>query len=175
MSSSQGDRAPEVGRFYSGARNFKQVLGSFPDGSKIPGGPYTFTQFGVLVGSLFIAWITNPLWSIDLVSDVIIGGGAAFGLALLAGRMPGSRRNPIRVIVGIYGLLVRPRRGVYRGRPMRATFSKASHRQLRARKGKPTGRPQESVTLPSEAAPVGNRNFSSLDLLRADLGISLDN
>jgi hypothetical protein len=162
-------RPVEVGRFFSGARNVKQLLGTFPDGTRIPGGPYTLSQFFVLLAVLIGGWITRPLWSIDLLSDLIVLGAAAFGLALLAGKLPGGRRNPVRMLTGAYGLLVRPRSGLYRGRPMKTTFAKPAARrrpQVDAASGG-----QEMAAEASPTTTTAARNFSSLDLLRADLGM----
>ena len=39
MAQEEKQTETEVGRFYTSARFFKQVFGSLPDGTKIPGGP----------------------------------------------------------------------------------------------------------------------------------------
>jgi hypothetical protein len=167
MAENAEDRREATGQFYSGARRVKQLLGTFPDGTRIPGGPYTLTQALVLVGTVVIGWWTRPLWGHDLLSDVILLGAVTLGAAVLAGKLPGGRVNPFRVISGALGLLVRPSSGTYRGRPMKTRYGKAAprNRPLPASDG-----PQQTAE-PATATTTPVRNFSSLDLLRADLGI----
>lgn len=174
MAENAEDRRESAGQFYSGARRVKQLLGTFPDGTRIPGGPYTLTQALVLVGTLVIGWWTRPLWGHDLLSDVIVLGAVTLGAAVLAGKLPGGRVNPLRLVSGAFGLLVRPSSGTYRGRPMKTRYGKATPgygKAILRKRPLPDsdGAQQIAEPAPGTTAPV--RNFSSLDLLRADLGI----
>lgn len=113
----------EVGRFYTSARSFKQVLGSLPDGTKIPGGPYTHSQIGTMVGILIVGWIARDIWSIgSVVGDFIALIAIAVGAGYLIGQMPSSRRNPLKLLSSALTLVTHPGPGGrWRGRPLRLT------------------------------------------------------
>lgn len=110
-----------TGRFYTSARRIKQVLGSLPDGTKIPGGPYTYTQIGVMIALLVLGWITRGLWgSGSTIGDLIVLLVVSFGAGFVAGKLPQSRRNPIRLLGSAFTLITHPGPGGHwRGRPLR--------------------------------------------------------
>src|SRR5450759_686655 len=55
--------APEVVKYYTRARKFPQLIGRTPDGAKIWGGPYTFTQAISAGVVLFVGVNTMGLWA----------------------------------------------------------------------------------------------------------------
>lgn len=114
----------QTGKFYTAARKFQQLIGVTPAGEAIPGGPYTVTQFVVGIIVLVLGFITRPLWSHDVITDVIVIVAAAVGITYATGRMPGSRRSIINLINCAMALIFRPRTGTYRGRKLPASYSK---------------------------------------------------
>lgn len=86
----------EVARWYTRARRFPQLVGRFTDGRPIPGGPYTYTQVGVLVATVFLGSKTTWLWGhFGTVFNAAILFGVAYAGALLVGRAPIGGRNPL--------------------------------------------------------------------------------
>ena len=101
MTEQQGSSRSVV-KMFTKARNFPQLIGKAPDGRKIPGGPYTLTQFvgaGIAGGLL---WLTQSLWA----QGSVITNGAIFlgitgGTLWVLGRLPQGARNPISVVRGV--------------------------------------------------------------------------
>ena len=87
---------------FTKARNFPQLIGKAPDGKKIPGGPYTLTQFvgaGVVGGLL---WLTSSIWARGgTITNVAIFLGLTGGTLWALGRLPQGARSPVSVIRGI--------------------------------------------------------------------------
>ena len=54
------DEAGEVVKWYTRARKFPTLIGKTPDGTRLPGGPYTITQ--VLVGGALAVLLASPPW-----------------------------------------------------------------------------------------------------------------
>jgi hypothetical protein len=110
----------EVVRWYTRARRFPQLIGRTPDGARIWGGPYTFTQ---AVGAglvLFVGLNTMGLWAhYGLVGNGLILLGAAYAVVLVLGRIPVGARNPLAVAAGASRALTAPRTGRLAGRPVR--------------------------------------------------------
>lgn len=167
-----------IGRFYTSARRFKQVLGSLPDGTKIPGGPYTYTQIGTMLATLVLGWMSRGIWGTDsAIGDLIILLTVAVGVAFLLGKMPTSRRSPIKLLASIIVLLSHPGPGGnWKGRPLR--LSRAAQRtQMNAKKpAKADSRiesiPQASVKQALENTPSASAEFgSSLNRLLIDNGL----
>lgn len=166
-----------VGRFYTAARRFKQVLGSLPDGTKIPGGPYTYGQVGLLVGILFLGWITRGIWgSGGAIGDFVMLLAVAVGATILAGKLPGSRRKATGLIGSIWKLLFHPGAGgFYRGRPMRLS-TKAQRVQRESIARVKAEKKVSNLTAPIGEQPVEEQphytNFgSSLNRILVDHGI----
>lgn len=110
----------ETVKWYTRARRFPQLLGRTPDGTKIPGGPYTITQ---AVGAglvLFVGVNTMGLWA-----RYGMFGNAAGLLGLTAltvvglGRIPVGSRNPLSVLSGLVHAMSAPHAGRVAGRPVR--------------------------------------------------------
>lgn len=91
-----------VVKMFTKARNFPQLIGKAPDGKKIPGGPYTLTQFvgaGVVGGLL---WLTSSIWAHGgTITNVAIFVGLTGGTLWALGRLPQGARSPVSVIRGI--------------------------------------------------------------------------
>lgn len=109
----------EVVKFYTRARKFPHVLGRFPDGTKIPGGPYTLTQ--VVGGGLLvlIGVRTMGIWSVGSgLTNVGILLLATVGSVKLLGRLQTGGRGPIAVAMGGYTAAASPKLGRQDGRPV---------------------------------------------------------
>lgn len=91
-----------VVKMFTKARNFPQLIGKAPDGRKIPGGPYTLTQFvgaGIAGGLL---WLTQSLWAQgSVITNGAIFLGVTGGTLWALGRLPQGARNPISVVRGV--------------------------------------------------------------------------
>lgn len=168
-----------VGRFYTSARRFQQRLGAWPDGSKIPGGPYTYTQVVVMVGVLILGWATMGMWgSGSPVGSFIMLVIVAYGAGLLVGRMPKARRNILGLAGSGLALLTHPGAGGrYKGRPLRLSrkAQKIQREQKddekKSQQDKPEGRlaPKQSDLSPEVVLPTGYG--SSLNRLLAEHGL----
>lgn len=154
----------QTGKFYTAARKFQQLIGVTPAGEAIPGGPYTVTQFLVGIVVLALGFLTRPLWSMDMIADVLIIVVAAVGLTYFTGKVPGSRRSIINLINCAMALLFRPRNGVYRGKKMPTTYSKSRPVKKQAVET------QITETEPATSPVIERVNITSgLDRLTADL------
>lgn len=124
-----------VGRFYTSARFFKQVFGSLPDGTKIPGGPYTYTQVGTMLGIIIGGWILRGVWTIGSgIGDIVLLLAVAVGAGYLIAQLPHSRRNPLKLFGSAIALLTHPGPGGrWKGKPLRLSF-KAQRIQRQAKK-----------------------------------------
>jgi hypothetical protein len=112
--------APEVVKYYTRARKFPQLIGRTPDGAKIWGGPYTFTQAISAGVVLFVGVNTMGLWAHHgLIGNALILLGLAYGVVLVLGRIPPGARNPLAVLAGVVHALAAPRTGRVAGRAVR--------------------------------------------------------
>ncbi len=111
---------PEVVKWYTRARKFPQLIGRTPDGAKIWGGPYTFTQ-AVGAGAVLFAGVNTMRWwaSYGLIGNAMILLGVAYGTVLTLGRIPLGSRNPVAVASGALHSLTAPRTGRLAGRAVR--------------------------------------------------------
>lgn len=116
--SSEGEY--EVGKFYTAARKFKQLIGRLPDGSTIPGGPYTITQFIVAMGIIFFGWMTRSagVWGGSFFGDMILLVALAAGVGYLCGLIPATRRTLTGMIDGAIKMSVAPNAGTWRGKAL---------------------------------------------------------
>lgn len=185
MEEAQNNDRVTTGRFFTSARRFKQVLGSLPDGTKIPGGPYTYTQIGVMLGTLATAWITRGVWgSGSAIGDLITSVALAVGVGFLIAKLPGSRRSPLRLLGSSVGLLTHPGPGGrYEGRPLKLsrTAQKIQREQKNAAKSaaktkkKGTDASGESISdQPQRTSTLPAGQGTSLDRLLAKHGLLED-
>ncbi len=115
------EKAPETAKWYTRALKFPQLIGKTPNGGKIPGGPYTFTQFGVFAVVLVVGGkvsISNAE-GFAVIGRSVIVLAIAFTLTLLAGRLPFGARNPLSVLDGALHAFSAPSKGKIAGRPVR--------------------------------------------------------
>lgn len=183
MEETKDDDRFMTGRFYTSARRFKQVLGSLPDGTKIPGGPYTYTQIGVMLGTLVLGWLTRGVWgSGSAIGDLIILIAIAVGAGFVVAKLPTSRRSPLRLLGSTFALLTHPGPGGrWESRPLRLsrTAQKIQREQKNAAKAaakakkKGTSAPEDPTPAqPAAAIPAGYG--SSLNRLLAKHGLLED-
>ncbi|MGO2110397.1 MAG: hypothetical protein ACTH31_02170 [Pseudoclavibacter sp.] len=117
---SEGASGGETARFYTASRKYPRMIGRLPEGTRLWGGPYTFTQLGSGAAALALALAARPLWSTgSLVVDLLIGVGVAWGAAFAARALPTSRLNPAVVLSAALEVAFAPRGGTYRGRAVR--------------------------------------------------------
>lgn len=155
------DESPEIVKWYTRARKFPQLIGKTPDGAKLWGGPYTYTQVVGASVVLVVGLKTISLWgSFGLVGNALVVLGAAYGTALLLGRLPLGTRNPISVGSGILRALSGPAQGVLAGTPLRIRRPHRVRTRLVIRHAVPTtatppAEPAVDLTPePAPAAPV---------------------
>lgn len=142
------DESPEIVKWYTRARKFPQLIGKTPDGAKLWGGPYTYTQVVGASVVLVVGLKTISLWgSFGLVGNALVVLGAAYGTALLLGRLPLGSRNPISVGSGILRALSGPAQGVLAGTPLRIRRPHRVRTRLVIRHAVPT-----TATPPAEPA-----------------------
>ena len=142
----------EIVRWYTRARKFPQLIGRTPDGTKIPGGPYTFTQV-VGAGVILLVGInTMSLWaSYGLIGNAVLLLGAAYSGVLLLGRVPLGSRSPLAVSTGAVHALTAPRTGRLAGRPVRVRRPHRIRHQVIALLEEPAAAP---FVLPADLAPA---------------------
>jgi hypothetical protein len=111
---------PEVVKWYTRARKFPQLIGRTPDGAKLWGGPYTFTQ-AIGAGLMLLVGVnTMGLWAhYGLIGNAVVLLGVTYGLVLLLGRIPVGSRSPLSVVTGVVHAVLSPRHGRLAGRPVR--------------------------------------------------------
>ena len=101
----------EVVRFYRTTK-YPRMLGRLPDGTRIWGGPYTFTQ-GITGGCVLLLVLnTWGSWAVyGLLTNIIIAAGAVGVSLYLSGLVRTKNRNPILAGVGALTALTAPSAG----------------------------------------------------------------
>jgi hypothetical protein len=150
------DSPDTIGRFYTSARFFKQVLGSLPDGTKIPGGPYTYTQISTMLGIVVGGWILRGLWTTGSgFGDILLLLAVAVGAGYLIAQLPQSRRTPLKLFGSAVTLLTHPGPGGrWKGKPLRLSV-KAQKIQREAKKNAESNDPDHGEGDTSNTA-AGN-------------------
>lgn len=114
------DDGTEVVKWYTRARRFPQLIGKTPDGTKIWGGPYTYTQVIVGVGIIVVGSKTTNLWGhFGLIGNILLLLGVAYGTVIIIGRLPVGSRNPLSVGAGAMRAWSAPAKGRLGGAPVR--------------------------------------------------------
>ena len=83
---------------YTRARKFPKLIGKFPNGQEIPGGPYTRVQVGVLITSSLLYFLyfklahptvlhSLPLWLAVTVAAMIMARRIGFAMARPTSRL----------------------------------------------------------------------------------------
>jgi hypothetical protein len=110
----------EVVKWYTRARRFPQLIGKTPDGAKLWGGPYTYTQVVGAAIVLVVGVNSVGLWGqFGLIANAVILLSSAYGTAVLLGRLPVGSRNPLSVGSGLIRALSSPTHGNFAGRSVR--------------------------------------------------------
>ncbi|MBB5787190.1 hypothetical protein [Jiangella mangrovi] len=110
----------ETVKYYTRARKFPQLLGRMPDGTKIPGGPYTVQQLIAAIVIIVVGGLTIDTWGVfGVFGNVALLFGTAFGAVFLIGRLPMNGRNPLFALLGLYRVLNAPSSGKYQGRAVK--------------------------------------------------------
>lgn len=157
-----------TGKFYTSARKVQQLLGTLPDGRRIPGGPYTLTQVLAGLTAGVLAMVLRPLWSQGVLSDTVIIVLVVAGVGYLAGKIPRTRRSPITLINGVLNLITRPTTGRYRGRTIPKTFTRTKKAKNTAAESATDTEPEQDQTRPSERPAEVTQVNSGLERLLAD-------
>lgn len=93
-------------KWYTRARKFPQLIGRTPDGTRIPGGPYTYTQVAAGVVTAVLLAQTTWLWAHgSLMLNATIFIGATVGAVIAAGKLPPGMRNPLVLASGAINLM----------------------------------------------------------------------
>ncbi|MBB1033316.1 hypothetical protein G6031_02795 [Dietzia sp. CQ4] len=92
----------DIAKVYTATRRFPQLIGRTSDGSRIWGGPYTYTQIFGGGAALFVLWKSMALWSIggglmDWAVVLTLTAGVVVGL----GKLPLGGRNPLSMLQGV--------------------------------------------------------------------------
>jgi hypothetical protein len=118
MSQSEGapDQHTLVGRSYTRARRHPWVIGRI-QGWTLPLGPFSATQLGVLVLSLWLLIQTAPLWT-RLGPFALIPVAVPFAATWAVRHAQIEGRAPLRALGGYLALYTAPRRGTLHGRPV---------------------------------------------------------
>lgn len=113
---------PRVSRFYTNVRRIPIMIGKAGN-TRLPGGPYSVTQFIAGGVVLVIGWNTISLWgplfgTFPLVRIVALLGMAATAL-YVAGQLPSTRRKIHHLAADTVGAIANPSAGTLSGQPMK--------------------------------------------------------
>lgn len=93
-------------KWYTRARRFPQMIGRTPDGTRIWGGPYTYTQVGVAVAVAALLSRTTWLWARgSLPFNTALFLALCVAAVILTGKLPPGLRNPVVLASGGINLL----------------------------------------------------------------------
>ncbi len=110
----------EVVKWYTRARRFPQLIGKTPDGARLWGGPYTYTQVVGAVAVLVVGIKTVGLWGqFGLIGNALVLLGVAYATTLGLGRLPIGSRNPLSVAQGALKSVSTSPAGSYAGHPLK--------------------------------------------------------
>ncbi|SHN31100.1 hypothetical protein [Streptomyces yunnanensis] len=110
---------PLIGRCYTKARRHRNVVGNWPGGGRIWGGPYTWPQIFVALAAIAVLLLSRGVWAHHGVLDLLPLLGVPYALALVVGRIHVDGRNPLSVAASALGLAVSGNSGRLGGRPVR--------------------------------------------------------
>ena len=118
----ENELARDRARFFTAARQFQTLFGKLPDGTKIPGGPYSALQGAVAVLVIMVGLLTRSWnwWTFgNIALDYAMLAVLAFGMLLLAGLVPMQKRNVATVGFAAGHAILSPAVGRRNGRPVR--------------------------------------------------------
>ncbi|WP_327434790.1 hypothetical protein [Streptomyces sp. NBC_01236] len=114
------ETADLVGRCYTHARRHPLVIGRFPGGGRLWGGPYTIPQAIVIVTSFVLLMVFRPLWAhFGLLLNVVIAFAVPYALGFVVRKVNVDGRNPLAVAGSVLGLMAAPSTGRMGGRPLK--------------------------------------------------------
>lgn len=94
-------RDARLAKWFTTARRFPQLIGRTPDGTHLPGGPYTITQLVVAVVLVLLLWNTTGIWArFGFGGNLIVGPAILIGGVFAAGKLPFGMRSPAVVAAG---------------------------------------------------------------------------
>ncbi|MEV5879391.1 hypothetical protein AB0L75_35240 [Streptomyces sp. NPDC052101] len=109
-----------VGRCYTKARRHPLVIGRWPGGGVLWGGPYSVPQLIVMVGSFVALILFRPLWAhFGVVLNVMFAFAVPYALGWTVRRLTVDGRNPLAAAGSVLGLLAAPSAGRLGGRPLK--------------------------------------------------------
>ncbi|MCX4673670.1 hypothetical protein OG453_44755 [Streptomyces sp. NBC_01381] len=109
-----------IGRCYTKARRHPLVIGTFPGGGRLWGGPYTIPQLAVAAASFALLLLFRPLWAhFGAVGNVLIAVAVPISLAFAVRRVSVDGRNPLAVAGSVLSVLGSPAEGRLGGRPVK--------------------------------------------------------
>lgn len=136
---SDHERDTEVVKWYTRARRFPQLIGRTPDGARIWGGPYTYTQFFGGVAVLVVGAKTVGVWGqFGLIGNALLLLAVAYTVTVVLGRLPIGSRNPLAVAAGGLRVLSCPPAGRLAGHPVRVRRSHRAHTRVVINPPEPT-------------------------------------
>ena len=110
----------ELVRWYTRARRFPQLIARTPDGTKLPGGPYSIHQVVAAGVLLVVGFNTMGMWArFGFMTNVVVLLGVTWLVVYGIGRIPLGARNPISVATGVVQAITASGSGRYAGRPVR--------------------------------------------------------
>lgn len=118
--------AYQVGRFYTGVRRLQIVIGTWHDGTPIPGGPYTLTQIMAMVIVGLAGWFTQDFWDVPFIVFVVFWLATTVGVGLLIGKLPAGKRSLVNFLNCLGRLISRPALGRWKSRPVPPSFTTAT-------------------------------------------------
>ncbi|WP_052808976.1 hypothetical protein [Streptomyces natalensis] len=143
---------PLIGRCYTKARRHQNVVGNWPGGGRIWGGPYTWPQIAVAAVTLAALLLTAGLWAHHGLLDAVPLVGIPYALAMVVGRVHVDGRSPLAVAASALGLAVSGNAGRMDGRPVRQPRRGAAVGVCTLTWQPPTG--TDSTRAQSEAEPT---------------------
>ncbi|MGW1364741.1 hypothetical protein ACWCQP_45965 [Streptomyces chartreusis] len=110
-----------AGRCYTHARRHPLVIGKFPGGGRLWGGPYTIPQALVMVGTFIVLILFQQVWAhFGLLLNALIAFALPYGLGFAVRKVNVDGRNPLAVAGSMLGLMASPATGRMGGRPLKS-------------------------------------------------------
>ncbi|MFF3747488.1 hypothetical protein [Streptomyces kronopolitis] len=177
---------PLIGRCFTKARRHTLVVGRWPGGGRIWGGPYTVPQIIVAAATFAAAFLTRGLWAHHGLVDVVPLVGVPYALAVIVGRVHVDGRNPLSVAGSVLGLAASSGSGRMDGRPVRQRRRSAlvgvctltwqppnapgRAAAPKARSLAEPGRPTPAPAVPADK-PVADRGAAKAPVVRVASGV----
>lgn len=166
MSARAGEDISRVARFYTKSRKYPKMIGR-AGGSKLWGGPYTYSQ---LFGGLFAAWVAWMLLDAreaNLIAK-LFGTAVVFGVVVFALRfVPVTNLNPLLLVNAAARAFVTPQAGKFKGTKFRFRQARRAPVQTRPLAQPPRLRSRAQSAL--EALPVTPQQVA----LRSELPLAV--